>query len=150
MKGTRSDEGCYRSAWSEAGRWSGRNGIRFSTSCMSLLPACRATATVTATAEEPVPDSRTSARRERLRSEPPAPRTETARRALSECSQFFRYAVATGRAESDPTRDLKGALAMPAVRHMASITDPEMLLPVTAHPALRGAGLQLACVAAQK
>jgi integrase len=49
---------------------------------------------------------------------------ETARRALSECSQFFRYAVATGRAESDPTRDLKGALATPAVRHMASITDP--------------------------
>ena len=50
---------------------------------------------------------------------------ETARRALSECSQLFRYAVATGRAESDPTRDLKGALAMPAVRHMPSITDPK-------------------------
>jgi integrase len=49
---------------------------------------------------------------------------ETAHRALSECSQLFRYAVATGRADSDPTRDLKGALATPAVRHMASITDP--------------------------
>lgn len=49
---------------------------------------------------------------------------ETARRALSECSQLFRYAVATGRADSDPTRDLKGALATPEVRHMASITDP--------------------------
>ena len=31
---------------------------------------------------------------------------ETARRALSECGQLFRYAVATGRMESDPTRDL--------------------------------------------
>ena len=49
---------------------------------------------------------------------------ETARRALSECGQLFRYAVATGRVESDPTRDLKGALATPAVRHMPSITDP--------------------------
>lgn len=49
---------------------------------------------------------------------------ETARRALSECGQLFRYAVATGRVESDPTRDLKGALAMPTVRHMPSITDP--------------------------
>lgn len=52
-------------------------------------------------------------------------RLETARRALSECSQIFRYAVSSGRAESDCTRDLKGALAVPAVRHMASITDPK-------------------------
>jgi integrase len=50
---------------------------------------------------------------------------ETARRALSECGQVFRYAVATGRIESDPSRDLKGALATPAVRHMASITEPK-------------------------
>ena len=50
---------------------------------------------------------------------------ETARRALSECGQLFRYAVATGRSESDPTRDLKGALSTPAVRHMPSITDPK-------------------------
>lgn len=49
---------------------------------------------------------------------------ETARRALSECSQLFRYAVATGRVSSDPTRDLKGALSTPKVRHMPSITDP--------------------------
>lgn len=50
---------------------------------------------------------------------------ETARRALSEAGQIFRYAVATGRVGSDPTRDLKGALATPQVRHMASITDPK-------------------------
>ena len=49
---------------------------------------------------------------------------ETAHRAKQTCGQVFRYAVATGRAERDPTGDLKGAL--PAVKHthMASITDP--------------------------
>jgi integrase len=51
-------------------------------------------------------------------------RLETARRALSECSQVFRYAVSTGRVESDPTRDLKGSFAVPTVRHMPAITDP--------------------------
>lgn len=50
---------------------------------------------------------------------------ETARRALSECGQLFRYAVVTGRADSDPTRDLRGALSTPTVRHMPSITDPD-------------------------
>lgn len=35
---------------------------------------------------------------------------ETAHRALACCGQVFRYAVATGRAERDPTGDLRGAL----------------------------------------
>src|SRR6202161_3205019 len=35
---------------------------------------------------------------------------ETAHRALGNCSQVFRYAVATGRCKSDPSRDLRGAL----------------------------------------
>jgi hypothetical protein len=35
---------------------------------------------------------------------------ETAHRAMGNCGQVFRYAVATGRAERDPTGDLKGAL----------------------------------------
>lgn len=35
---------------------------------------------------------------------------ETAHRAQQNCSQVFRYAVATGRAERDPTADLRGAL----------------------------------------
>lgn len=35
---------------------------------------------------------------------------ETARRALNECGQMFRYAVATGRVPSDPTWDLKGGI----------------------------------------
>ena len=35
---------------------------------------------------------------------------ETAHRALSNCGQVFRYAVATGRALRDPSGDLRGAL----------------------------------------
>lgn len=49
---------------------------------------------------------------------------ETAHRALWSCGQVFRYAVATGRAERDPSSDLRGAL--PAVRgsHFPAVTDP--------------------------
>ena len=36
----------------------------------------------------------------------------------------FRFAVATGRAENDPTFALRGALAAPKVRHPAAITNP--------------------------
>ena len=50
---------------------------------------------------------------------------ETAHRALQACGQVFRYAVATGRAERDPTPDLRGALKPVLVRHMAAITDPK-------------------------
>lgn len=52
---------------------------------------------------------------------------ETAHRARENCGQVFRYAVATGQAESDPTRDLKDALRKPVVRHMAAITHPARL-----------------------
>jgi integrase len=51
---------------------------------------------------------------------------ETAHRALSECGRVFRYAVASGLAERDPSGDLKGAL--PPYRkdnHFAAITDPK-------------------------
>jgi integrase len=50
---------------------------------------------------------------------------ETAHRAKQICGLVFRFAVATGRAERDPTGDLKGALAKPKQRHHASITDPK-------------------------
>lgn len=49
---------------------------------------------------------------------------ETAHRALAECSRVFRYAVASGLAERDPSGDLKGAL--PPYRkdkHFAAVTD---------------------------
>jgi integrase len=50
---------------------------------------------------------------------------ETARRALQDCGRVFRYAVATGRADRDPTRDLSGALAPRTVVHLPSITEPK-------------------------
>jgi integrase len=49
---------------------------------------------------------------------------ETAHRALQVCGLVFRYAIATGRAERDPSRDLSGALAPIQERHFASITEP--------------------------
>ena len=50
---------------------------------------------------------------------------ESARRTLQLASAVFRYAVATGRLASDPTRDLRGALTAPTVKHYAAITDPK-------------------------
>ena len=50
---------------------------------------------------------------------------ETARRLKIVCGQVCRYAVATGRAERDPTPDLKGALKPPITKHMAALTDPK-------------------------
>jgi integrase len=51
-------------------------------------------------------------------------RLETAKRLRAVIGQIFRYAVATGRAESDPTGALRGALATPVVRHRAAIVEP--------------------------
>lgn len=48
---------------------------------------------------------------------------ETAHRAMQNCSRVFRYAIATGRAERDPTSDLRGALPPSQETHHASITD---------------------------
>lgn len=52
---------------------------------------------------------------------------ETARRCLQFASQVLRYAVATARLTSDPSRDLKGALTAPRVKHHAAILDPVKL-----------------------
>ena len=49
---------------------------------------------------------------------------ETAHRALQSCGQIFRYAVATGRAERDPSGDLRGALSTVKGTHLASIIEP--------------------------
>jgi len=48
---------------------------------------------------------------------------ETANRLLQLASRVFRYAVATARLTSDPTRDLRGAITTPKVTHYAAITD---------------------------
>ena len=50
---------------------------------------------------------------------------DTAHRAQQNCGQVFRYAVATGRAERDPTGDLRGALPTAKGGHFAAITDPD-------------------------
>ena len=50
---------------------------------------------------------------------------ETAHRALGNCGQVFRYAVATGRAERDPSGDLRGALAPTKGEHFAAVTEPK-------------------------
>ena len=52
---------------------------------------------------------------------------ETAHRALGDISAIFRYAVATERAESDPCRDLRGALSPRKEKHLAAITDPKKI-----------------------
>ena len=52
---------------------------------------------------------------------------DTAHRALQNCGQIFRYAVATGRAERDYAADLRGALAAVKEGHFAAITDPKAI-----------------------
>lgn len=50
---------------------------------------------------------------------------ETARRCRSFASRVFRYAVATGRAENDPSAVLRGVLITPKVTHHSALTDPK-------------------------
>jgi integrase len=49
---------------------------------------------------------------------------DTARRTLGSCSDVFRYAISTGRCESDPCRDLRGSLRKPKQGHFAAVTKP--------------------------
>lgn len=51
-------------------------------------------------------------------------RHETATRTRSTVGAVFRYAIATGRAERDPSADLRGALITPTVTHRATIIEP--------------------------
>lgn len=52
---------------------------------------------------------------------------ETAHRVRNYCGQIFRYAIATGRVERDPSADLRGALPAPVKEHRAAITDPKKI-----------------------
>lgn len=53
---------------------------------------------------------------------------ETAHRAIQNCGQVFRYAVATGRAVRDPTGDLRGALPPKRdKKHFAATIEPTRL-----------------------
>jgi integrase len=49
---------------------------------------------------------------------------DTAHRVVQIVGQIMRYAVATGRAERNPSADLRGALAPVKAKHFASLTDP--------------------------
>lgn len=52
---------------------------------------------------------------------------DMARRARQYAGQIFRYAIQTGRAERDPSADLKGALKVHSRGHFSAITDPKEL-----------------------
>jgi integrase len=52
---------------------------------------------------------------------------ETAHRALGNCGQVFRYAIATGRAERDPSGDLRDALPPAKGEHFAAVTEPKQV-----------------------
>ena len=54
-------------------------------------------------------------------------RLESARRLRSTVGSVFRYAIATARAENDPTVALRGALVVPQVKHRPALTDPKAL-----------------------
>jgi integrase len=49
---------------------------------------------------------------------------DTAHRARAYCSQVYRYAIASGRAETDPSAGLRDALAPAIGGHFAALTDP--------------------------
>lgn len=52
---------------------------------------------------------------------------DTAHRAKQNCSQVFRYAIATDRAERDPAADLLGALSSIKKKHFPTITEPRKI-----------------------
>jgi integrase len=55
---------------------------------------------------------------------------DTAHRVRNHCSQVFRYAIATGRAERDSAADLRGALPPVKNNHFAAPTDPKEVIPL--------------------
>ena len=73
-------------------------------------------------AELTAPELLTHARRVEARGA-----VETAYRALKAAGAVFRFGVQRGYCESDPTRDLKGAIILPVVQHRAAVTDPAKL-----------------------
>jgi len=55
---------------------------------------------------------------------------DTAKRAKQLAGQVFRFAIATGRVQRDPSQDLKGALAASVSTHRAAITEPKEVGPL--------------------
>jgi len=52
---------------------------------------------------------------------------ETAHRALGNCGQIFRFAIATCRAKNDPSNELRGALPPSRGEHFPSVTEPKLV-----------------------
>ena len=52
---------------------------------------------------------------------------ETAHRTKQRCGQVIRYAIATGRAQRDPSADLRDALTPVRSQHRAAVTRPEQV-----------------------
>lgn len=81
---------------------------------------------------------------------------ETAHRLRARIGSVFRYAVASGLAETDPTYALKDALIRPTRVHRAAITDPKALgallreIDVFDGQATTRIGLQLLAITAQR
>lgn len=50
---------------------------------------------------------------------------ETAHRVRAVCGQVFRYAIVTGRLETDPSINLRGAIPPPKHQHFPTILDPK-------------------------
>ena len=73
-------------------------------------------------AELSAPELLTHARRVEARGA-----VETAYRALKAAGAVFRHGVQHGYCQSDPTRDLKGAIMLPLPEHRAAVTDPAKL-----------------------
>jgi integrase len=70
---------------------------------------------------------------------------ETAHRELNICGQVFRYAIATGRAERDPSADLRGALPPVKNGHFAAVTEPKRVGELLRMLDAYGGGLVVRC-----
>jgi integrase len=64
---------------------------------------------------------------------------DLAHRVIQVCGQVFRYAIATGRAERDPSQDLRGALTPHVKQHQAAVRPeelPELLRAIAGYEAI--------------
>jgi len=75
--------------------------------------------------EMPVKDIRVADIRNALLKVVGRGRYETARRLLSTLGTVFRYGMASGRVDADPTPGLRGALPTPPRKNRAALTDPK-------------------------
>lgn len=74
--------------------------------------------------DRPIADIKASEILAGLRTVEQRGRHETATRLRALIGQVFRYAIATGRCDSDPTFALRGALTTPVVKHRPAIVEP--------------------------